>query len=91
VAGVAVLATSVSIDAVLPALTVAGGLMAAVFTALRFNRDDATAVVNQQKNVLDSMKSLNDELEAALQRTREELKEMRAENDVLRAEIRELR
>lgn len=87
---VSVIAAELSIDAVLPALTVAAGLMAAIFTALRFNRDDATAVVNQQKNVLDSMKSLNDELQEALDRTRTELKEQRTENDTLRSEVREL-
>jgi predicted phage gp36 major capsid-like protein len=61
---------ALTIDVVLPALTVSGGLAAAIFTALRFNRDDATAIVGQQRQVLDSMKALNDELAEALDRAR---------------------
>jgi len=75
----------------LPALTAAAGLAAAVFTALRFNREDATAVVNQQKEVLGSMRSLNEELQAALDRVRAERDELRAEVTELRVEAKRLR
>ena len=79
------------LDVLLPALTAAAGLAAAVFTALRFNRDDATAVVNQQREVLGSMRSLNEELQAALDRARAERDELRVEVVELRAECRRLR
>ena len=59
------------------------GLAGIVFTALRFNRDDTTAIVQQQSTVLGSMKELNDEL-------RETADRMRAERDELRAEVARL-
>lgn len=65
------------LEALLPALTACGALSAAIFTALRFNRDDATAVVNQHKEVLAAMKSLNDELQEALERSKAEHAETR--------------
>ncbi len=87
-----------NIDVILPALTSAAGISAAIFTALRFNRDDASAVVNQQKEVLGSMKELNDELQEALDRARsdrvacqERCREQDTEIARLLAEVRVLR
>lgn len=65
------------VSVIIPAFTAIAGVSAAIFTALRFNRDDASAVVNQQKEVLGSMKSLNDELQEALDRCRGERDEER--------------
>jgi predicted phage gp36 major capsid-like protein len=81
---------AVAVDAILPALTVSGGLAAAIFTALRFNRDDATAIVGQQRQVLDSMKALNDELGEALDRVRTEAVELRERNLALERELARL-
>jgi predicted phage gp36 major capsid-like protein len=81
---------AVTTDAILPALTVSGGLAAAIFTALRFNRDDATAIVGQQRQVLDSMKALNDELGEALDRVRQEAVELRERNLALERELARL-
>lgn len=83
--------TTVTADVLLPALTVAGGLAAAIFTALRFNRDDATAIVAQQHQVLDSMKSLNDELGEALDRQRAETITLRERNLTLEREVAHMR
>lgn len=76
-----------TVDVVLPALTASAALAAAIFTALRFNRDDATAIVNQHKVVLEGMRGLNDELEAALERARVRANEAEARVTVLEAEI----
>lgn len=57
-----------------------GGL---VFTALRYNRDDTTAIVSQQAQITAEMKTLNDELRSALERVREE-------RDALLLKIQEL-
>ena len=81
---------AVTTDAILPALTVSGGLAAAIFTALRFNRDDATAIVGQQRQVLDSMKALNDELGEALDRQRSEAVSLRERNLALERELARL-
>lgn len=82
---------AVALDVLLPALTVAGGTAAVVFTALRFNRDDATAVVNQQKTLLDGMRDLNAELQGALDRARVALQDADARARALDAEVDELR
>ena len=83
-------AAQITVDYILPALTVSGGLAAAIFTALRFNRDDATAIVNQQKQVLDSMKALNDELGEALDRSRQDLSHERDRRIELEREVARL-
>jgi chromosome segregation ATPase len=54
----------------LAAATVLAGLGALVFGALRFNREDAKSVVDQQSTLLSDMRSLNDELAEALERCR---------------------
>lgn len=59
------------------------GLAGLIFTALKYNRDDTAAIVNQQNTILGDMKVLNDEL-----RTTSE--SLRAERDSLRGEVRSL-
>ena len=75
----------------IPALTASGALSAAIFTALRFNRDDATAVVNQQKEVLASMKALNDDLQESLDRARSERDAAQTKLSVLEGQLQESR
>lgn len=60
----------------LPLFTVALAAVGAVFAALRYNREDASAVVVQQSTVLADMKSLNDELGDAISRIRLERDEL---------------
>ena len=59
------------------------GLAGVVFTALKFNRDDTTAVVSQQDTILNDMKLINEEL-------RTTSKELREERDGLREQVAEL-
>lgn len=58
-----------------------GGL---VFTALRYRRDDTTAIVSQQDTIFSEMRALNEELRTTVQQLREE-------NDRLTAQVQELR
>lgn len=94
-----------ALTAWLPLFTVTIAAMGAVFAALRFNREDASAVVAQQSTVLADMKALNDELAEAAARIRTERDELlqrvtalgeqvadaAARIELLQEEIRELR
>lgn len=60
------------------------GAAGLVFTALKFNRDDTSAVVTQQTQILGNMRDLNAEL-------RETATSLRAERDSLREEVEKLR
>lgn len=55
------------------------GLGGLLFTALRFRRDDTTAVVTQQAAITAEMKTLADEQRIALINLREERDHLRAE------------
>jgi hypothetical protein len=57
-----------------------GGL---IFTALRYRRDDTTAVIQQQDVILKDMKTLNDELRLTSEG-------LRSERDALRVQVEEL-
>ena len=59
------------------------GLAGVIFTALRFRRDDTTAVVTQQSTILNDMKALNGEL-------RETAESLRSERDALREQVSNL-
>lgn len=48
------------------------GLSGCIFTALRFRRDDTTALVSQQDFIVNEMKSLNEELRLSTERLRAE-------------------
>jgi prephenate dehydrogenase len=56
------------------------GLGGLVFTALRFRRDDTSAIVSQQSTILRDMQALNSEL-------RSRVDELQAERDRLREQI----
>ena len=66
------------------------GLATLIFTALRYGRDDTTAVVNQQAQITAEMKTLNDELRDTADRLRAERDELRAANDRQAGQIAEL-
>lgn len=67
------------------------GLAGIVFTAMRFGRDDTTAVVNQQAQITSEMKTLNDELRLTLERIRKERDACHVEVERLTGRIEELR
>ena len=60
------------------------GVAGLIFTAMRFRRDDTTAVVGQQSTVLHDMASLTDELRKANQ-------DCKAECAGLRETVQQLR
>ena len=59
------------------------GLGGIVFTALKYNRDDTTAVMGQQNTIVGEMKTLNDELRVTTH-------DLRTERDELRLKVSEL-
>lgn len=66
------------------------GLGGIVFTALRFRRDDTTAIVGQQDTILKDMKALNEELRTTADRLRTERDELAAKVDSLSKELSEV-
>jgi hypothetical protein len=48
------------------------GLAGLIFTALRYGRDDTTAVISQQAEITAEMKTLHDELRITTERLRKE-------------------
>lgn len=62
------------------------GVAGLCFTALRFNRDDTTAVVSQQSGVLHDMATLNAELRQTNVDLRTEVAELREQVQRLRHE-----
>jgi len=74
------------------------GLGSIIFAALRYNRDDTTAIVNQQSTLLGNIKVLNDELRTTVEKLREERDGLReqvghltGQVEALRRELREMR
>jgi hypothetical protein len=63
------------------------GLAGVVFTALRFRRDDTTAIVSQQDTILNDFKSLNEELRITADRLRNERDECTEQVKKLRGEL----
>jgi uncharacterized coiled-coil DUF342 family protein len=70
------------------------GIGGILFTALRYNRDDTTAVLTQQSTIVGEMKTLNEELRTTTDRLRDERDELRdqvvkltAQVDLLREEL----
>lgn len=74
--------------AIVIGLTGLGGI---IFTALRYQRDDTTAIVSQQNTILGDFKSLNEELRLATDRLRAERDECGEEVAKLRRELGEVR
>lgn len=67
------------------------GLAGVIFTALRFRRDDTTAVVTQQSIIVNDMKAINDELRTTAASLKEERDACKDEVKGLRGELREAR
>jgi uncharacterized coiled-coil DUF342 family protein len=65
------------------------GLAGLIFTAMRYNRDDTTAIVNQQNVILGDMKILNDELRTTAKQLREERDALSVQVEELRAQVAE--
>jgi uncharacterized coiled-coil DUF342 family protein len=78
-------------SAVIPLVIGIFGVAGLIFTALKYNRDDTTAVVNQQSTILGEMKTLNDELRTRTTELREERDELKTQVERLTTEIRALR
>lgn len=73
---------SVTVEAITIVIGVMG-LGGVVFTALKYNRDDTTAIVGQQSTILHDMSQLNEELHKSVQ-------DLRSERDSLRGEVKAL-
>lgn len=67
------------------------GLAGIIFTAMRYRRDDTTAIVGQQDTIVNEMKVLNEENRQAAAILREERNELRAQVERLTNEISALR
>lgn len=67
------------------------GVAGLVFTALKYNRDDTTAIVNQQSVIVGEMKTLNDELRTTVGSLREENGRLRVQVEKLTTQISEFR
>jgi chromosome segregation ATPase len=67
------------------------GVAGLIFTALKYNRDDTTAVIGQQDTILADMKSLNDELRQARAAAVAERDELRTQVATLTGQLSELR
>ena len=67
------------------------GLGGVIFTALKFNRDDTTSVVNQQDTILSEMRTLNEELRLTTVDLRSERDALRVQVQDLTAQVTELR
>ena len=78
-----VLATLIDWANALPIIIGLFGIAGLLFTAMKYNRDDTTAVVSQQNVIVSDMKTLNDEL-----RTR--TAELREERDGFKTQVEEL-
>jgi cell division protein FtsB len=67
------------------------GVSGLIFTALRWRRDDTTAVINQQDVILKDMKTLNDELRTTSDSLRTERDALREQVTDLTGEVEKLR
>lgn len=66
------------------------GLAGLIFTALRYRRDDTTALVQQQDTLFNDLKSLNEELRETTKAIQEERDELRLKIERLNEQIAEL-
>lgn len=67
------------------------GLGGLVFTALRFRRDDTSAIVSQQDTIFAEMRTLNAELRETTDRLRIERDALTVQVQQLTAQVQELR
>jgi len=76
----------IALNLLIPILSIAAAVAGVVLTALKFRRDDATAVVNQHSTILQDMGRLSDEISKTLERCQERCAVVEGELDVLRVE-----
>ena len=67
------------------------GLGGVIFTALRFRRDDTTAIVAQQDTMFGELRSLNEELRVTTEQLRHERDELKSQVDRLTGQVDMLR
>ena len=73
-------------------LAIAGiGVSGLIFTALRWRRDDTTAIVSQQDTIFGELRALNAELRATTERLRAENATLIEQVDRLTAQVQELK
>jgi uncharacterized coiled-coil DUF342 family protein len=82
---------AIDLSTALPLVLGVCGLSGLVFAALRFRRDDTSAIVTQQSTILDDMKTLNDELRTATAALREERDQLKTQVDQLTGQVQALR
>ena len=64
------------------------GVAGIIFTALRYNRDDSTAVVQQQAQIVTGMHTLNDELRVTNAELKQQVQELREQIEQMRKDLR---
>ena len=64
------------------------GIAGVIFTALKYNRDDTTAVISQQAQILAGMATLNSELRQRNAELKEQIADLHEEVKTLRAAAR---
>jgi predicted nucleic acid-binding Zn-ribbon protein len=67
------------------------GLAGIIFTALRYRRDDTTALIGQQDTIVSEMRALNEENRQAAALLRTERNELKTQVEQLTHEIEALR
>jgi GTP-sensing pleiotropic transcriptional regulator CodY len=77
----------VNLDSLAPLLVAAVAVGGFILAALRWNRDDASSVVQQSASVVVGMKTLMDEREEDWEKDRRELVRLRSENERLQHEL----
>lgn len=75
--------------ALVPFIGLFGGLAAAVYAALRFNREDAGQTVQQQSTIVDDAVKLAEHLQVEVNRLQDMLDKVRAHRDRLEKELAE--
>lgn len=74
---------AINLAEAIPLLIGVLGVAGLIFTALKYNRDDTTAVLTQQNTIVGEMKTLNDEL-------RQTTTDLRSERDSLKTQVQDL-
>jgi hypothetical protein len=74
---------AIELAEVIPLIIGILGVTGLIFTALRYRRDDTTAVLSQQDTIMNEMKTINSEL-------RTTATDLRTERDGLKVQVEEL-